>query len=96
MGKTTLINIHHDRWRKHIYIGRGSAFGNPYVIGKDEDREEVIEKYKKWFYKRINNERFLKQVLELKGEVLGCYCHPLPCHGDIIIEFLNNYTGDEK
>ena len=93
MKKTTLINIHHGK-RPHVYIGRGSAFGNPYVIGKDGSRAEVIEKYKKWFYKRIKNQRFLKQVLALKGETLGCYCFPAPCHGDIIIEFLNNYKDE--
>jgi len=89
MKKTTLINIYHGK-RPCIYIGRGSAFGNPYIIGKDGNRTEVIEKYKKWFYKRLKNERFLKQVLALKGEVLGCYCFPAPCHGNVIIEYLNS------
>lgn len=94
MAKTTLINVHHDR-RRNIYIGRGSAFGNLYEIGKDGSRAEVIEKYRKWFYKRIQNKRFLKRVLALRGEVLGCTCFPNPCHGDVIVEFLDNYKGDD-
>ena len=31
-----------------IYIGRGSKWGNPFVIGKDGTRAEVIEKYGQW------------------------------------------------
>lgn len=95
MRKTTLINIHHGNDKRYVYIGRGSAFGNPYVIGEDGTREEVIEKYKKWFNKRIRNRNFLNQVLALRGKVLGCYCVPAPCHGNVIIDFLNNHKEDE-
>ena len=90
MAKTSLINIHKTR-TSHVYIGRGSMFGNQYVIGKDGTREEVIEKYREWFYKRIRKERFLKEVLKLRGKTLGCFCFPLQCHGDVIIDFLKNY-----
>lgn len=24
----------------------------------------------------------------IKREVLGCWCHPLPCHGDILIRLV--------
>jgi hypothetical protein len=86
MTKTIVVNKYKEKF--DIYIGRGSAFGNPFVIGQDGTREEVIEKYRDWFYKRIKNERFLKLVLKLKGKRLGCFCKPLSCHGDIIVEFL--------
>ena len=29
-----------------VYIGRGSPFGNPFIIGKHGTREEVIEMYR--------------------------------------------------
>lgn len=61
--------------------------GNPYEIGKDGSREEVIEKYKAWFLK---NNALLSQISELKGKVLGCWCKPLPCHGDFLCELVNN------
>jgi hypothetical protein len=32
-----------------VYIGRGSVWGNPFVIGKDGDRAEVIRKYEDYF-----------------------------------------------
>ena len=78
-----------------VYIGRGSKFGNPYHIGKDGTREEVIEKYKEWFNKKIKKDRFRAEVLKLKGKKLGCYCAPRACHGDVIIEWLNSYGTNE-
>lgn len=72
-----------------VYIGRGTPFGNPYVIGRDGTREEVIAKYKAYFYDRIKHDKnFLRQVMALKNKVLGCHCKPLACHGDVIKEFL--------
>ena len=85
--KTTVVNL---RKEKHdAYIGRGSIFGNPFYIGKDGNREQVIEKYKKYFEKKLEDNRFRHEVLKLKGKVLGCYCKPLACHGDVIAEYLN-------
>ena len=26
---------------------------------------------------------------ELRGKVLGCWCHPEPCHGDVLCEAVN-------
>ena len=72
-----------------IPIDRRSLFGNRFIIGKDGTREEVIEKYKRDFYNRLENEWGFKEwVLTLKGGTLGCWCTPLPCHGDVIIDYL--------
>lgn len=68
-----------------VYIGRGSKWGNPFKIGIDGDREEVIEKYRKYILK---NKKILNDIEELRDKTLGCYCHPLPCHGDVLIELL--------
>ncbi len=48
-------------------------------------REEVIEKYRNYL---LSNPRLLSDLHELKGKVLGCWCKPLACHGDVIIEIL--------
>ena len=69
-----------------IFIGRGSKWGNPFHIGKDGTREEVIEKYRIYL---MSNKELLKDLHELKNKALGCYCKPLPCHGDILIELLD-------
>lgn len=70
-----------------IYIGRGSIWGNPFIIGKDGTRTEVIEKYRNYIF---NSPELLERIPELRGKVLGCYCKPKKCHGDILVELCNN------
>jgi len=78
------------------YIGRGSVFGNPYKIGEDGNRRDVIERYREYFYDRIGvDPAFRHQVLALKGQVLGCFCAPQACHGDVIVEFLEGGPPNE-
>lgn len=69
-----------------VYIGRGSKWGNPFVIGVDGTREEVVSKYKDWI---LQQPELLNDLEELKGKTLGCFCKPKNCHGDILIELLN-------
>lgn len=92
---TKIVNVKKDPY--DVYIGRGSAFGNPYSHLKYskaqfivDSREESIVKYKEWFYEQLKDPEFLKLVLSLKGKTLGCYCKPKNCHGDIIVEYLNS------
>lgn len=66
-----------------VYIGRPSKWGNPFVVGKDGSREDVIVKYGKWLNE---NQALLDDLHELKGKTLGCWCFPLPCHGDILAD----------
>jgi hypothetical protein len=73
-----------------IYIGKGSYFASPYSE-KDGNREEIIALYKRYFYDRIEKDKKFKETIEwLRGKdiKLGCHCKPLPCHGDIIVEYL--------
>lgn len=72
------------------YIGRPTIFGNPYILEREEDREIVLEKYKTYFTKRIEKDpEFREAVLSLKGKDLACWCAPRACHGDVILEWLN-------
>jgi len=92
---TTVVNIKNGSYFD-VFIGRGTVmgYGNPYKVGPDGTREQVIEKYKVYFYKRLEtNPEFKTAVLKLKGKVLGCYCKPLLCHGDIIVEYLDSGQG---
>ena len=74
-----------------VAIDRRSIFGNPFLMGRDGDRDQVVEKYKKYFYKRLETDLdFQQKVLELKDKTLGCWCAPLRCHGDVIVEYLDN------
>lgn len=84
---TRVVNIRNEKC--DVYIGRGSRFGNPYIIGKHGNRAEVIELYRKKFIAKLfDDEEFADEVCSLKGKRLGCYCAPLPCHGDVIVELL--------
>ena len=72
-----------------VYIGRGSMFGNKYRITTTCTRRKSIEKYEVWFYKRLRDPKFKRAVLKLRGKRLGCFCWPKPCHGNVIVEYLN-------
>lgn len=76
----------------YIYIGRGSKWGNPYKIGKDGTRDEVIIKYEKYIK---GKQELLCDLPKLAGETLGCYCYPKKCHGDILVKLLRE-RGEVK
>lgn len=39
------------------YIGRPRTLGNPFVIGRDGDRAEVITKYRAWLWEHVREGR---------------------------------------
>lgn len=80
---TTVVryNQAHDR-----YIGRPSYWSNPFKIGRDGTREEVVGKYAEALAQ--DRERLLS-IHELCGQRLACYCAPEPCHGDILAAIAN-------
>ena len=90
--KTRVVNIRVEQC--DVYIGRAGHgqdgyFGNPFRLGVDGDREEVLVKYKRWFWNRVNEDReFREKVSELEGKKLGCFCKPKTCHGDVILAWI--------
>lgn len=80
---TKVVNIMTDRF--DVYIGRPTKWGNPFRVGKDGNRKEVIEKFY-WYLK--DSEYLLNRIPLLVGKSLGCYCKPKPCHGDAIIRVM--------
>ena len=85
---TKVVNIKTSSYE--VYIGRGSIWGNPFRIGVDGTRVEVIEKYREYLK---HNQFLLLKLNSLRGATLGCYCKPKPCHGDILLEFLEAQDG---
>ena len=82
----TLVNIHHKK-KYDIYIGRGSVWGNPFVISTEMPRDKCIAAYKHHLWKLIQSgEITIDTLLNLRGKVLGCLCAPQPCHGEVIID----------
>ena len=88
MSECRVVNKYKENY--DVYIGRPSIFGNPFSV-KEYGREGCIARYKEYFYKRIKEDvKFKEEVLKLKDKVLGCFCKPLACHGDVIKEYLDN------
>ena len=69
-----------------VYIGRPSKWGNPFEIGKDGTRDQVIAKYEKYL---LTNRHLFDSLGELKGRNLVCWCSPLACHGDVLLRYAN-------
>ncbi len=78
---TTVVNLRKEPY--DTYVGRGSHWGNPFRIGRDGTRDEVIEQYRYWL---LNNPELMARLQEIKATRLGCYCKPLRCHGDVLAE----------
>jgi len=78
--------VHCKKSKYDVYCGRPSKWGNVFEVGKDGSRIQVIEKYKKWL---SHNTELLKDIKELKGKVLGCWCAPLACHCEFLAELAN-------
>ena len=73
--------VHCKKKSYDVYIGRGSKWGNPFVIGKDGTRDEVISKYEMHI---MSSESLVNSLPELVDKTLGCWCKPKACHGDIL------------
>jgi len=101
MTRTKVIDMHGSRGAdriaqaeeedRFVAIGRPSKFGNPFKIGQDGTRAEVIAKYREYIMQRPD---LLSALPELEGKVLGCWCvnttstEPLVCHGQVLLELL--------
>jgi|HubBroStandDraft_2_1064218.scaffolds.fasta_scaffold1728197_1 hypothetical protein len=91
---TTVVNIRNEQ-TYDVYIGRvfgvlgQSPFNNPFLIGADGNRAEVIEKFAEYWYAPEQAVLRRKAVEQLRGKILGCWCKPNLCHGDIIAGYVN-------
>jgi len=79
MIKTKVVHLKREAF--DIRIDRQTEWGNPFIIGRDGTREQVIEKYRRWL---LTQKQLLAKIHTLKGKVLGCWCKPAACHGDIL------------
>ena len=91
MVKSTKV-VHCKKEPYDVYIGRPSKWGNPFVLGQDGTRDEVVEKYRNYL---LSRPELLRSLPELEGKTLGCWCSPKACHGDAIISVLNGLRQSE-
>lgn len=85
--------VHCKRESFDVYVGRPSKWGNPFSHMKGtlacyqvKTRDEAVEKYKEWILKQ---DHLMRSLHELKDKVLGCWCAPKKCHGDVLLELAN-------
>jgi hypothetical protein len=79
-----VVHCKHEAY--DVYIGRPSKWGNPFVTPRDGTREQVIAQYREWV---VRQTKLMDALPEIKGKILGCWCSPRPCHGDILVELAN-------
>jgi hypothetical protein len=92
----------------NVYVGRAgvvfidgrrfpetaSVFCNPFKIGKDGTRDEVIEKYRRFMKDKLDANSLLREKLvAMEGKNLGCWCAPEPCHGNVLLELIKVYKN---
>lgn len=82
------------------YVGRPSPLGNPFVIGRDGTRTEVIERYRAWLDEQMATDppspasrqlaRLLRAARQHRVMRLTCWCDPLPCHARVIANIITD------
>ena len=97
-----LRKVNVQEWVKNpqnIYIGRKTEFleaskwANPFAISYTNNRESVVSKFEQYIR---NNCELLKDIQELKGKNLGCWCHPKRCHGTVLKQLLQETMESES
>lgn len=83
--------VHCKREPYDVYIGRPSKWGNPFKLRHEDARHVVLEQYRAWLMKQPTLIEAAKR--ELRGKVLGCWCAPKACHGDVLLEIANASEG---
>jgi hypothetical protein len=81
--ETKLVHCKHEPY--DVLIDRSTKWGNPFKMGRDGDRMEVIRKHMNWL---IEQDELLADLESLRGKTLGCWCVPRPCHGENYIYLL--------
>jgi hypothetical protein len=83
-----------------VYVGRAThrypanVLGNPFMIGRDGTRAEVIARYRVWLRQQWRHGGAVRQELERLAAQYGregqltllCWCAPLACHADVVRE----------
>lgn len=93
MVKADYKVVHCKKESFDVYIGRPSKWGNPFTHKSGTaakfrvaSREDAVEAYRQWIKTQPH---LLKDLHELKGKTLACWCKPAACHGDVLLELAN-------
>ena len=70
----------------------GSKWGNPFKPSKDNTKEQRIRQYEEYIREKIERESLQEELLSMKGKVLGCWCKPEGCHGDVLVRLIEELS----
>jgi hypothetical protein len=90
MAHPLVVHCKHAKF--DVYIGRPSKWGNPWRVGMHGTRAQVIAKYEDAVRRQPGLVASIKK--ELRGKVLGCWCAPEDCHGDVLARIANEDDDD--
>jgi hypothetical protein len=97
--RTTVVN--RRRAQFDVYIGRPSKWGNPFSHKEGTlaqfrvaTRAECIAAYERWI--RAQPELMEAARRELRGKVLGCWCKPAACHGDVLAAIADGSAAQSR
>lgn len=90
-----------------VYVGRPSKWGNPFKVyphrrGGLFAQKIAVKSYRAYIesellyqdtYAMSNNPKDILDINELRGKDLVCWCAPLPCHADVLLELANKEEG---
>jgi hypothetical protein len=93
--------VHCKKAPYDVYIGRPSKWGNPFTHIQDGktlakhlvgSRDEAVEAFREWI---TNGEgkHLMNDLHELKDKVLGCWCKPQNCHGDVLSDLVSKHCN---
>jgi hypothetical protein len=84
-------------WKEgDVDISRRGAFGNRFVIGRDGDREKVVMLFELWCLEKGEQDlAWREKVKGLYGKRLVCWCAPLSCHGEVLLELAETWCGED-
>jgi len=82
--------VHCKKEPYDILIDRTTKWGNPFKMDSGCTREQSIQKFREWF---PTQKHLVDSLHEIQGKVLGCWCKPKDCHGDILAEFADKQAG---
>lgn len=95
-----VVNIRDKSTRCTLYIGRfcskgawslpGSKWRNNFIISQRNSRESCISNYEK----QLLTGGLYRDLYQLLGQTLGCWCKPESCHGDVLVRYCNAVTYD--
>lgn len=82
--KAIVVHLKYEKY--DVRIDRATILGNPFTVQK-YGRLGCIARYEKYARERMKKDaEFRRAVLACRGQRLGCWCAPKPCHGDVIIK----------